>query len=299
MRKHSILYGLLIGVGILFSSCVSNKKHQMIVDNLTAKYSTDSTTWENRLNTAQMDINQLQLQLAERKGENNILVDLRQELLTTVDSLEIQIDNMNTNSLFSQQTLNNRLQEKDETIKKIEDRIASVHQVLSQHFGGFETMMQEFRDSLRDFDGVSYQARADQDEATLVLTEDLLFRNNSVTRITNKGYDALDQISRVFQHYPSVKVIVIAHTDNSRPKSRSYKDNWEFSALQAATVVRTLIEEYDMTSNQVLLGAKGEYEPRASNATAEGRESNRRIEFRIQSHTNVLVKQIRQQLDKE
>lgn len=271
----------------------------MIVDNLHAKYSTDSTTWENRLNTAQTDINQLQLQLAERKGENNILVDLRQELLATVDSLEVQIDNMNTNSRSSQQSLNNRLQEKDAAIKKVEGRIASVRQVLSQHFGGFESMIQEFRDSLRDFDGVSYQARADQDEATLVLTEDLLFRNNSVTRLTNKGYDALDQISRVFQHYPSVKVIVVAHTDNSRPRSRSYKDNWEFSALQAATVVRTLIEEYDMTANQVLLGAKGEYEPRASNATSEGRESNRRIEFRIQSRTNILVKQVRQQLDKE
>jgi len=70
-------------------------------------------------------------------------------------------------------------------------------------------------------------------------------------------------------------------------------DNWNVGAQQAATVVRILTEEYDLSPSQVTLGAQGEFKPRASNETASGKDENRRVEFIIAPRSEDLVRAIR------
>ena len=57
-----------------------------------------------------------------------------------------------------------------------------------------------------------------------------------------------------------------------------YKDNWELSAQRALTVTRTLIEE-GMPKSMVFAAAFGAQNPVVSNADAEGRSQNRRVEM--------------------
>jgi len=58
----------------------------------------------------------------------------------------------------------------------------------------------------------------------------------------------------------------------------SFADNWELSAQRALTVTRTLIEE-GMPSATVFAAAFGAGQPVASNADANGRSQNRRVEM--------------------
>ena len=60
--------------------------------------------------------------------------------------------------------------------------------------------------------------------------------------------------------------------------SRPFTDNWELSAQRALTVTRALIEE-GIPSSSVFAAAFGSEQAVASNADAEGRAKNRRVEM--------------------
>ena len=60
--------------------------------------------------------------------------------------------------------------------------------------------------------------------------------------------------------------------------NRPFADNWELSAQRALTVTRALIEE-GIPSSSVFAAAFGSEQAVASNADAEGRAKNRRVEM--------------------
>ena len=60
--------------------------------------------------------------------------------------------------------------------------------------------------------------------------------------------------------------------------NRHFADNWELSAQRALTVTRTLIEE-GIPSASVFAAAFGSEQAVASNADADGRSKNRRVEM--------------------
>nr|WP_225861196.1 OmpA family protein [Ideonella benzenivorans] len=62
------------------------------------------------------------------------------------------------------------------------------------------------------------------------------------------------------------------------PAERPFADNWELSAQRALTVTRALIEE-GVPAGNVFAAAFGSQQPVASNADAEGRARNRRVEM--------------------
>ena len=64
----------------------------------------------------------------------------------------------------------------------------------------------------------------------------------------------------------------------SKDGNRPFADNWELSAQRALTVTRALIEE-GIPSSSVFAAAFGSEQAVASNADAEGRAKNRRVEM--------------------
>lgn len=67
-------------------------------------------------------------------------------------------------------------------------------------------------------------------------------------------------------------------TAKGAAEPRPFADNWELSAQRALTVTRALIEEGVPAAN-VFAAAFGAQQPVASNADAEGRARNRRVEM--------------------
>jgi flagellar motor protein MotB len=75
-------------------------------------------------------------------------------------------------------------------------------------------------------------------------------------------------------------LMVSGFTDDRllRDSNRQFADNWELSAQRALTVTRALIEE-GIPSSAIFAAAFGAQQPVASNADAEGRSRNRRVEM--------------------
>lgn len=75
-------------------------------------------------------------------------------------------------------------------------------------------------------------------------------------------------------------LMVSGFTDDRQVRGGKGKftDNWELSAQRALTVTRTLIEE-GVPSSSVFAAAFGSEQPVASNADADGRSKNRRVEM--------------------
>ncbi|MDO8377072.1 MAG: OmpA family protein, partial [Aquabacterium sp.] len=63
-----------------------------------------------------------------------------------------------------------------------------------------------------------------------------------------------------------------------RDSNRQFADNWELAAQRALTVTRALIDE-GIPSSSVCAAAFGPEQPVASNADAQGRSKNRRVEM--------------------
>jgi type VI secretion system protein ImpK len=74
---------------------------------------------------------------------------------------------------------------------------------------------------------------------------------------------------------------IVGHTDNVKPrKSGTYKSNYDLSVARAEAV-RVLLAPKIGDATRLTVEGKGEDEPIADNATAEGRAKNRRIEVML------------------
>ncbi len=80
-------------------------------------------------------------------------------------------------------------------------------------------------------------------------------------------------------------LMVSGFTDDRQVRggSKAFADNWELSAQRALTVTRTLIEE-GVPPSAVFAAAFGSQQAVASNADAEGRARNRRVEIAPMPH---------------
>lgn len=82
---------------------------------------------------------------------------------------------------------------------------------------------------------------------------------------------------------PTSKVIVSGHTDNVPISFGAlYRDNWDLAAARAASVVQEIEASIPAPGREMSAISFGETKPVADNATAEGRERNRRIELEIE-----------------
>ncbi len=97
----------------------------------------------------------------------------------------------------------------------------------------------------------------------------------SSTVLTEESKTILDDVAEKLRASPDVKVAVMGHTDNQGLA----KTNLDLSAKRAISVVRYLMSR-GILNLRLQPEAYGESRPRTSNATAEGRYANRRVEFR-------------------
>ena len=109
-----------------------------------------------------------------------------------------------------------------------------------------------------------------------VLTDDLLFASGEAT-LSPRSDALLEKIAQLLQLAGGHPIDVEGNTDNV-PIHGQYPSNWELSTARASTVVRFLVEKGLAPSRLVAVGYADQH-PIASDATAEGRARNRRVEI--------------------
>lgn len=108
----------------------------------------------------------------------------------------------------------------------------------------------------------------------------VLFEDNKA-EIKKDAKPVLLKIGDILKEYDDFGIEIIGHTDNTPIRSGPYKDNDYLSAARAIETARYLIETKNLDESKISFSGKGEREPVDTNATADGRARNRRIEFRI------------------
>ncbi len=91
----------------------------------------------------------------------------------------------------------------------------------------------------------------------------------------------LANIGEILKKFEGYTVEVTGHTDNVPMSGSKYKDNNWLSSARALNAADYMIHKVGLDPAYVKYSGRGEYEPIASNSTAEGRAKNRRIEIKI------------------
>ncbi len=85
----------------------------------------------------------------------------------------------------------------------------------------------------------------------------------------------LDKLAEVLKPFPN-PIRVEGHTDNRPIRTAAFRSNWELSAARAASIVHEFTSAGIDPLRLEIVGF-GEFHPRQSNDTVEGRNANRRV----------------------
>lgn len=258
MKKGIVLLGSIL----FLSSCVSKSKY---------------TELQSQYDQANEELGKTRMELAaclDNKKNAQKEIDY---LKKTNYQLLKNIGNMSTLSKKEAENLERSLEqikEKDLTIQSLQDAINkrdSVTFALVTRLKGATVGMDDQDISINVEKGVVYVSISDK----------LLFKSGS----DNLGSDArrvLGKVAQVLKAQPELDFMVEGHTDNKAVLATApFEDNWELSALRAASVVRALQSDFNIKPERMTVAGKGEYAPVADNDSAEGRAQNRRTRIVI------------------
>lgn len=124
--------------------------------------------------------------------------------------------------------------------------------------------------------------RANEMWMELELSSSLLFPSADAIP-HQEAFDIIEKIALILAPYDN-PIQVEGFTDNLPINTRAYPTNWELSAARAATIVRMLAMEGVKPTRLAAVGY-GEFQPVASNETAQGRAKNRRVVLIISRNT--------------
>lgn len=103
---------------------------------------------------------------------------------------------------------------------------------------------------------------------------DILFPSGVAT-LSPPAEQVLQQLAETLKAFPN-SIRVEGHTDNRPISTPAFPSNWELSAARAASVVH-LFTRAGMDPARLAVIGLGENRPAQSNATADGRNANRRV----------------------
>ena len=106
------------------------------------------------------------------------------------------------------------------------------------------------------------------------LNNSLLFDIGSA-ELEEESLSVIKQLAKLIAPLPN-QIDVEGHTDNVPIKNEIFPTNWELSASRSASLVRALSRR-GVKPNRLTAIGYGEFRPKASNATRQGRQQNRRV----------------------
>jgi chemotaxis protein MotB len=146
---------------------------------------------------------------------------------------------------------------------------------------------QQLEDAMAKLRGEGFDVRGGEGMLVVTLPSKVLYPSGSAG-LSSGGKDKLKTLSKTINEtLAGFPIEVQGHTDTDpiRLTKDKYASNWELSYDRAQTVVYYLIKSCGVDAKRVHASAYGEYKPMASNATADGKAKNRRVEIVVMRPT--------------
>ncbi len=167
--------------------------------------------------------------------------------------------------------------------KRLEVQLAEGDKMLAQlieerkeGFVELDKVKRELSSGLEKYSGVSFEERGD---AVAIILQNVVTLKSGKVSIREAALPVLGELAKILKTFPANRLKITGHTDDI-PVKLSYPSNWELSAARALAIVHYL-EDAGIDPARMSAVGHGEYMPRGTNTTAEGRAKNRRVEILV------------------
>jgi chemotaxis protein MotB len=232
----------------------------------------------------QMELNQRKMQIENLDEE---IVGLKKEYSKLQEQSKSTTSSLND----ALKTKSEELEAKEALLADREKALKEMQAIIARQDSITQSLNNLVRNALLGFNSDELTVELKNGKVYVSMSDKLLFKSGSAN-VENKGKDALKVLAAVLEKNSDIDVLVEGHTDNIPIRTAQFKDNWDLSVVRATSIVRILTEEYNISPLRVTASGKGEFMPRASNDTSEGRASNRRTEIILSPKLDELMKML-------
>lgn len=219
------------------------------------------------------------------KGDLSKLQTEHQNLKTDNDKLHAKYKNLIDENVSQADQYSKTLKEKSDELSKKEQLLAErekslkeLQQTIAKKDSITNRLNEILRNALLGFNSDELSVEIKNGKVYVSMSDKLLFKSGSAA-VESKGIEALKVLSDVLNKNTDIDILVEGHTDSIPIKTVQFKDNWDLSVIRATSIVRTLTEDYKVSSTRVTASGRGDNFPKAENSTSEGRAKNRRTEI--------------------
>lgn len=169
----------------------------------------------------------------------------------------------------------------DSLKRELSSRIARVEE-LEGLVVAKEALMSALKTALTDalvsFKGNGLSVEQRDGKVYVSMENKLLFQSGSWS-VGNTGKQALKKLGNVLAANPEIAVLIEGHTDSDPYIGNdNLSGNWDLSTKRATEIVKLLLKNNKIKAENLTAAGRGQYQPLATNKTADGKAKNRRIE---------------------
>jgi chemotaxis protein MotB len=290
---------LLLCLAALLTSCVSKK----IYNDLESKYADlkkENRSLQNQIDSlgtakAQAETENVNLQeeidriTAERNKVQSNLVASEKQLKTLQSSYSALENNSNEaleanmkkhRDLLAQlEAKEKALSDEQARLNESARRLNELESMIAAKDASMKKLKETLSKALNSFEGKGLTVQQKNGKVYVSMENKLLFGSGSWA-VGAEGRNAVVEVGKVLAANPEISVLIEGHTDNVEyGGSGPIADNWDLSTKRATAIVAILSENKGINPQNLTAAGRSEYAPVASNASAEGKSKNRRIEI--------------------
>jgi len=283
----------------LSTSCVSKK----IYNDLENKYadlkkenrsiSDENADLLKSKNQLELDGNALKSELEKAKSD---YAKLKTEYEASKNKFEVLQDSYNALEKNSNEALKTNLAKNRDLMEQLEakgkalaleqerldasgKRLSELEALIAAKEESMRKLKETLSKALNSFEGKGLTVEQKNGKVYVSMENKLLFNSGSWA-VGTEGKKAVVEVGKVLGDNPDISVLIEGHTDDvPYGGSGPIADNWDLSTKRATAIVAILSENKSINKQNLTAAGRGEFSPLASNATAEGKAKNRRIEI--------------------
>lgn len=266
MKQTKIFVMAMMAVALMATSCASKKDLQ-------------NCQSENRELTANYQATKEKLAAAEASlaAAQEQLSSTKKDYAKLQNSLDKSLTNANQNNI-SIEKLVDQINESNQYIRhlvEVKSKSDSLNMVLTNNLTRSLSREEMKEVDVQVMKGVVY----------ISLADNMLYQSGSY-EVNSRAKETLSKIAKIIQDYKDYDVLIEGNTDNvpvstTSAKMKNIRNNWDLSALRAASVVQYLQDNFGVSPKRMTAGGRGEYNPVTTNDTEVGKMRNRRTQIII------------------
>jgi chemotaxis protein MotB len=286
----------LLALAFSVSSCVSKK----IYNDLESKYSDlkkenrsvadenadlkkaknqlelDRDNLTKDLNGTRANLEKQKADLAAEQKKYKVLQDSYKK--NSNDALEKNM-NKNRELLAQLEAKSKKLAEEQASLDKTASRLNELEALIAAKEAAMKKLKDTLSKALNGFEGKGLTVEQKNGKVYVSMENKLLFNSGSWA-VGTEGKKAVVELGKVLGDNPDLSVLIEGHTDDDPyGGSGPIANNWDLSTKRATAIVAILSENGKINKQKLTAAGRGEFSPLTSNASAEGKAKNRRIEI--------------------